>query len=1228
MSFMSAGASSPERYGTPIGRLDSDAIKEAAIAQADTLFRRAWGEPLKPSAGEWRAKESSALAMRMRGPKRGQWRDYKRGIGGDVLELVAIELLGLPSAASDFPRVLEETARLVSFTARENYPELQARKETRLRGAQEAQEAETARKAALVANLQGKALEAAQSPAQAYLRGRGIDVLPAGSVAYLPPVPGLPVLHPHRAALVVWARDDAGRVMGGQRVLICEDGSKAPEDPRKPSFGSIAGYPARFPQCRKTTAPGNAGKGGKGPPLYIAEGPETALAIWQATGAEVWAVFGADFFAKAPAPQGRPVILCPDCDAPGSPAAEAFARGCEELFARGCNVWIARAPEPEGSKRDFADTLQDRGSEAVAEALSKAVNFTPRNYAGRFTGSGAIEAQPVALPEFLELAEAQELIAREAGQFLEEAKAWAIARADWQRQCKGKPEALEFSEAVKAAPVLAIAASPGVGKSRITRRQLAQLDLTGLPGDVVYYAPTLKLAQEAAEDAQTRGMGGHITRGRSAPNPETGEPMCARSAEAERVANAGHDVRFTLCERNGEEGRERCPHFSGCAYLRQWAELGKAPTVRYEASAYLALDGDGSGRKTAVRVIDETAWRQFTRKADIPLDKWLRPRRARAPKETEGAFAFLAEGDKAQARRVASRVTEAAQAVLAALQSGESLKALPYSPEDYRKFAELERGAEALPIGPASSDDAIRAALDTAERADSRNGKRAAVWAVLADCAERGIVHSDRLQIVRDAQPSGRGEPRDVLRVCWFAEPPRNAPVLLLDAVADAEITEKLFPGARLVRAEVRPNAEVIQVSDRSFPKGKLLAQPETRQELRALIRAEVMRDRLQGGRGVLVVATKGAVQAFFEDAGQSFEGMNRREAARDMQETPLHGARWLWFGPAALGRNDWRDFGSVVIIGREELPLDVLQDYLRALGGDGARPLELVPEHGRANYPEELMSYCMADGSGQAVRARVHPDRLGRALQMQGRELGTRQAFERLRLATAKQRKRVVIACKVPIPGLPVDRLVSWQELMPTKAEAAIAEAAQGGGVLRLSAAGLAQDAPETFPSEKAAERWLDKGGRAQFNPPQPVIRHTITGEGVLTPVRISLRLQGQRGPRATPALVVVPGDVRSVAEAQLGPIAELEIEADFQVSAQAREAPAEARDCFPNREKQQSEPAREAEPVFLKGKIGGLQSRIRAREAPGRPPAFEKQSTDIQPEGGGIPAAIGRAG
>ena len=51
------------------------------------------------------------------------------------------------------------------------------------------------------------------------------------------------------------------------------------------------------------------------------------------------------------------------------------------------------------------------------------------------------------------------------------------------------------------APALVVAASPGAGKSRITRRVLAREDLVSLRGDAVFYLPTLAMAKEAAADA-------------------------------------------------------------------------------------------------------------------------------------------------------------------------------------------------------------------------------------------------------------------------------------------------------------------------------------------------------------------------------------------------------------------------------------------------------------------------------------------------------------------------------------------------------------------------------------------------------------------------------------------------------------------------------------------------------------------------------------------------------
>ena len=46
--------------------------------------------------------------------------------------------------------------------------------------------------------------------------------LPSAGLAYLPPCPDLPRLGAGRihGALVAWAQDDAGRIVGGQRILI------------------------------------------------------------------------------------------------------------------------------------------------------------------------------------------------------------------------------------------------------------------------------------------------------------------------------------------------------------------------------------------------------------------------------------------------------------------------------------------------------------------------------------------------------------------------------------------------------------------------------------------------------------------------------------------------------------------------------------------------------------------------------------------------------------------------------------------------------------------------------------------------------------------------------------------------------------------------------------------------------------------------------------------------
>lgn len=854
---------------------DKEQIKEALIDRAESLFRDAWGEPEKPNARDWRARDSSARWMDMQA-QRGRWRDHKTGEKGDILDFFAVYFCDLSRASDDFPRVLAEAARWAGIDAAEPFDraELEARQAARRIEAERTEAAEARAKAATVAELRRQAQPMQGSPAAAYLAGRGIapESWPE-TVAYLPPVkPCKGVLHPDRAALAVWATDDAGNVMGGQRVLILADGSKAPEDPHKPSFGSTGPYPARFPARIE------------GGTLCVAEGPETALAIWQATGFEVWAVWGAGQFEPAPVPTGRKVVFCPDRDAPGSPARKGFDKAIEAHAARGVHVWIAEAPEDEGSKRDLADTLQRAGVAAVADAIAQAKRReAERDATGRFTGAGAIEADPIPAPEFLSLQEAEKALGDAMREALEGAAAWDAE--------SGEPT-----------PVTVIKATPGAGKSVGLRRALQGFNLAKLGGDAVFYSPTLALSDEAARDAEALGLGFHVTRGRTALNPETGQPMCARADEAEELGRLGVPVKPNLCKRdNGDGTLSLCPFYAVCAglkapedggrapaYLRQWDSLPPGPVLRFEAHAYLNGRGDGSGRAIGLRIVDEKSWQRALRHADVRADAWTRPDLTsldRLPRD-------IAQKVKAEREEQAADRIAVAKRVLEALQARESPVLADVSAEEFEEFARQDAATlpKQLNTPPSASADKRKAELKAMAEQEREGRKRAAVWRILADAKRRGIERPERLEWLPDWKgPKGDKEPRDVLRVHWMAELPTDAPMILLDADADAVMIERLHPGARLVEIAVKPRAEVIQVCDRTFPKAALIG-PENRGNRNAwadVIQAEVFRDKADpqgagGGAGRRQQSRcAGDVRGCRIDRAQHVQSRSRRDYER-----------------------------------------------------------------------------------------------------------------------------------------------------------------------------------------------------------------------------------------------------------------------------------------------------------------------------------------------------------
>ena len=1062
-------------------RIDRDAARDAALQDAEVLFVHAWGVPQSRRGKNWRAKSNSAQSMEMRGIKRGQWYNHKTGRGGDIFDFVAVHFLGLDTARSGFPAVLREVQRLcggvLSRTSGEVFRPTDAERDLKRR-AQREEAREAAQRTKLIEDIQENIRPLADTPGARYLDARCLaKVPPLNFGGFLPAnaVPDLPCSN--YASIVTWARDAAGEISGGQRILLKADGT-APTKPncRKYSFGKKRGSVA--------TLPGSNDSG----PLVVAEGPETALAIWSATGFETWSVIDVGGFKGAPIPRDRTVFFAPDRDAPESPARTTFDKAVQHHRETGCDITVVEPPEPAGSKRDFNDTLIRAGAKAVAICFQSTLE-KPRDRRGRFTGPSSMPAPGNHRVDnkYIDSALATEQIRKVVRSFLENAQ--------------------RFVRGTDTAPATVIAASPGAGKSRITYDEIAKLDLDALGGDVVFYVPTLALADDTRRGLQRLGVKASVLRGRSATDPQAGLPMCRRADLADALAEAGGSVGSQMCK--------ACPFSDACPYRAQWSDLPEGPVIRIQTHAALAGPNPDRDRPTALRIVDETFWPSFVGSVSISRHDLCQPNRRDLRNPTESEQSSL------------DRADTILQSLLDASPTG-SLQIPPgLTSEDCLIHARIEEKLARPHIRLGSSDESNIRRMRSTEKARESAATRVRLWQILAEAVTQGLACTERVRI--DAVQ---------LRVHWRTSPPQDAPALVLDANATPEIIAQFFRVRHFANPRIKPNAEILQIEGETFSK-KALQSETKRREVIALVRDEVVRDRKRPGgpKGVLVVASKEICRLFLEDA--SGRQASHKDLAPGMQ---MFGASWIWFGSASVGRNDWRDFGTAVVLGREELPLSELQNLARGLFGDGGDGLDFLSEAKGSNLPELPLLMEMSDGTGRTIMARSHPDRRIRAIQMQYREMGTLQTVERLRLAHAISPKRVILCSKIPIPGLPVTSLLKWRELVPSWLTQAMNEVlCRGCSSLRLSAKGLAADAPETFRSESAAISWLARDGQDQIKHLRAGNEEDMSGAKGYNFGFVKLRIAGQRG-KPTPAIILSEGNPETIVRTDFGPGTKIE--------------------------------------------------------------------------------------
>ncbi len=273
-----------------------------------------------------------SLAVEIAGPRAGRWYDHEAGVGGDGLELIRHHK-GLSDA---------EARRW----ARDWIGDIQFRSASR-----PAPQAKVTDHKAVVAEIVAGCAAITGSPAEAYLRNRGITVTPPDCIRFRASAYG------NHGALVALATDSGGQVLALQQIYLTDDGRKAPLKVVKRTNKAVDGWSEKA----AVRLPGKA-------PTILCEGVENALSIWQATGRETWACLGISNIERAPVPPGQPVLIAGDGDTPGSKAHHQRDEAVRLLRRRDHDVAVADPP----LGMDFNDVLRANGEQAVRDLVDRA----------------------------------------------------------------------------------------------------------------------------------------------------------------------------------------------------------------------------------------------------------------------------------------------------------------------------------------------------------------------------------------------------------------------------------------------------------------------------------------------------------------------------------------------------------------------------------------------------------------------------------------------------------------------------------------------------------------------------------------------------------------------------------------------------------------------------------------------------------------------------------------
>jgi hypothetical protein len=997
-------------------------------------------------------------------------------------------------------------------------------------------------KLAKVLLIAGEMVPIAGTPAEAYLRKRGIVAAPPACIGYRANA------FDGYGALVVQATDASGTLRAVQQIYVTADGIKAPLDVQKRTNGPLKGAAVKLPGIARG-------------PLILAEGPETAWSVWQAcSGVEVWAVLGSgNFLAVVEAHRQQlasfdEVIIAADGDVHGSDAERSLKKQLAAMVALGLKVRIARPPEilvvENGVSRvlekpDFNDLLRHTNEHTVVAAICAAqpVAALPVHY------PDAPEEREVALADmratitaFLEgelrrlqaKREVKMEIARryaEAGLDLTEFQVAFLPREERRRITARKAaiaRAVNRENKAKYGAIgpgrrLQVPAPAGAGKTKAVAEVIVLLP--GLAEFVIHYAvPDLFIADEVAATfralAEKHGikLNVRVVRGMGAPLPGAAADadgsvtrMCGRWETAKAVIAAGLRVGTNLCKSETKV----CPLYDTCAYQAQRQATGGG--VYIIAHDLLVLTPVAP--PADLLIVDEAHHKKLLGSLSLPLDRLVSVGEKTWNGRTAGAAADYLAGAK--------RIEEA---LLAEVRDAARERRAPQLLAAVRRIGIADSKAlDVVRVYLARIDDEVKPVFDPSwderdilsalrEYRASEIGHVKRVYRALADEIDksRGFANGISLDPDRAIEINGKPAHAAMLEV-YYRKRVRfggDVAALLLDASADLGINRRIW-GERLENAPARipRNAQVVQVIGKGFSRQSITGCYRNGQPISEVRLAAAQR--LQDELVDWLNALPGSVAVIMNKPVRKLIAPRLRP-----------GIKIGHFG-ALRGRNEWKDCDIVVVIGRDQPPPSAVESDARALYADDEAPLVLT---GRYD-PEERRLRMSGDGPPVTSMVMTHTDRRVQALLESYREREVEQGIDRGRLIHNAEPKRVYILNDLVL-DITVDEVTSWKELRQGGSRYERAWAATG--ILPTGAADLHRAHPNLWATVKAAERALEK------YPPNPNNTHCLEVGGIYC----SYRRQGQRGKASTVFLCRSRHpDSRAALEALLGPLTEFAV-------------------------------------------------------------------------------------